>query len=41
MSVGGVEAGGEDGGHQELDLDEEIINLDYLDEVHIHVYVYA
>ena len=39
VNIGGSEVEGEDGGDQELDLDEEIISLDYLDEVDMHVYV--
>ena len=40
VSVGEGEAGGEDEGQHQLDLDKEVINLDYLDEVCIsHVNV--
>ena len=39
VSVGEGEAGGEDGGEHQLDLDEEVISLDYLDEVCVHVHV--
>ena len=34
LGVSDGEAGGEDGGEHELDLDEDVISLDYLDEVH-------
>ena len=37
MSVGEGEAGGEEEGEHQLDLDEEVISLDYLDEVCIHI----
>lgn len=33
VSVGESEAGGEDEGQHQLDLDEQVISLDYLDEV--------
>lgn len=37
VSVGEGEAGREEEGEHQLDLDEEVISLDYLDEVCIHI----